>query len=506
MTVPSHDALVALQAAVSAEIPTLLRAVQQAIKSGLAAKAEPIIASAIERRPQDARLWQFLGLVRRELQDSAGAHDAFAIATRLAPSDPLIAHSLARTALEAGFPSVPLFNRARQLAPGDGMVALGRAAALYAEGAGTLACEQLARVLDGNPGWIDGHIAFSRFCAQSCPDQPIDATLRKALSQHPKAGALWQALIQTWMSARDYRGALDATRQARMALGADPELDRIEAACFSELGEAEAARAIMDRLPLPDDGERACWFVRNAIRLGDFDRALAIAERDFAERNDMALWPYRALLWRLKGDPRWHWLEGDSSMIRTFDITSEIGPIEQLTMLLRKLHVAQGQPLDQSVRGGSQTDGNLLARAEPEIRRLRAALIDAVHQYVAGLPQPEPGHPLLIANRNEIRIAGSWSVRLAKEGFHADHVHWQGWISSAFYVVVPDPDPLMPESGWLAFGECGDILPGMTGFRTVEPKPGTLALFPSTLWHGTRPFGNGERMTVAYDVARPGAR
>jgi len=36
--------------------------------------------------------------------------------------------------------------------------------------------------------------------------------------------------------------------------------------------------------------------------------------------------------------------------------------------------------------------------------------------------------------------------------------------------------------------------------RTIEPQPGYLALFPSTLYHGTTPFGSAERMTVAFDV------
>ena len=40
-------------------------------------------------------------------------------------------------------------------------------------------------------------------------------------------------------------------------------------------------------------------------------------------------------------------------------------------------------------------------------------------------------------------------------------------------------------------------------FRTIEPKPGRLALFPSTMWHGTYPFDAGERLTVAFDVATP---
>ena len=33
--------------------------------------------------------------------------------------------------------------------------------------------------------------------------------------------------------------------------------------------------------------------------------------------------------------------------------------------------------------------------------------------------------------------------------------------------------------------------------------PGRLALFPSTMWHGTVPFADGERLTIAFDVARP---
>lgn len=205
----------------------------------------------------------------------------------------------------------------------------------------------------------------------------------------------------------------------------------------------------------------------------------------------------------MRGDPRWDWLEGDPRLIGEYDISPAIGPLGQLADVLRGLHTARGQPLDQSVRGGTQTDGNLLTRAEPEIRQLRAALLEAVRAHVAQLPPPDPHHPTLPARRDDLQVAGAWSVRLTGQGFHIDHVHWQGWFSSAFYVVVPEPDPVEPESGWLVFGECRDLLPDLAAFRTVQPKPGKLALFPSTLWHGTRRFGSGERMTVAYDIARP---
>ncbi|MBL0001330.1 MAG: hypothetical protein IPO97_10290 [Sphingomonadales bacterium] len=104
-----------------------------------------------------------------------------------------------------------------------------------------------------------------------------------------------------------------------------------------------------------------------------------------------------------------------------------------------------------------------------------------------------------------VRFAGSWSVRLAGKGFHANHVHPAGWISSALYVALPERGPDdSPNAGWLALGspEAGlglDISPT----RLIEPKPGRLVMFPSTMWHGTVPFDAGERLTVAFDVAPP---
>ena len=40
-------------------------------------------------------------------------------------------------------------------------------------------------------------------------------------------------------------------------------------------------------------------------------------------------------------------------------------------------------------------------------------------------------------------------------------------------------------------------------FRAIEPGPGRLVLFPSTMRHITEPFSDGERLMVAFDAARP---
>ena len=80
-----------------------------------------------------------------------------------------------------------------------------------------------------------------------------------------------------------------------------------------------------------------------------------------------------------------------------------------------------------------------------------------------------------------------------------------GWFSSALYVALPPAEARGPEpAGWLTLGEPQAQLGiEIDPIRLIEPKPGRLVLFPSTMWHGTRPFEAGERLTIAFDVAAP---
>jgi hypothetical protein len=101
-----------------------------------------------------------------------------------------------------------------------------------------------------------------------------------------------------------------------------------------------------------------------------------------------------------------------------------------------------------------------------------------------------------------------------------DHVHQEGWLSSAFYVELPDvvtkPDARTGSAqgknkteggdsarqGWIRFGQPGSpVQPVQTAQHFVKPEPGMLVLFPSYMWHGTVPFtGKQSRLTVAMDV------
>src|SRR3546814_1995882 len=71
---------------------------------------------------------------------------------------------------------------------------------------------------------------------------------------------------------------------------------------------------------------------------------------------------------------------------------------------------------------------------------------------------------------------------------------------SALYSSLPDDaERGPPPAGWLQFDAQSELKLDLEPTRMVEPKPGRLVLFPSTMWHGTVPFEEGERLSVAFD-------
>lgn len=459
------------------------------------------------RFPTDARAQQLLGLAARSSQESALAVQAFYRAAVLAPVDPLIAHSRARTALEAGEPAVELFERAIRLAPQDGTARLGLAAALVHEGRAQDSVDLLDQLLVANPGWIEGHRDAAHIRSQLGLDPYT--TVEAALAKLESSEQLHELHSALRLEALDFSGAASAIDAAVRHVGSKHHLRILEAHTASEIGEIEKADAIFDSINASKAVSDASLFARHLLRTGRVDKVDALLQPLITKDYDHLLWPYLSLAWRITADPRWDWLEGDSGIVGIYDIAHELGDVAAIAEHLRGLHFAEEQPLDQSVRGGTQTDGNLLLRTDDIVRHLRKTILKTVRKHVDQLPGPTEGHPTKLAHSDPLRVAGSWSVRLRDAGFHADHVHSKGWISSALYLALPetlDRGDVMnspARAGWLSLGECRDLLPDLEPVRMVEPVVGRLVLFPSTMWHGTRPFPKGERVTVAFDIARP---
>jgi hypothetical protein len=443
-----------------------------------------------------------LALLHRGLEDSAAAIAAFRRAACLAPDDPLIAHGLARATWEAGLPAVNRYRRALSLAGDDASVRLGLAAALSAVDRAEEALTFLADRLRDSPRWVEGHQCFARICALNGMPGRATETLDLAQRSNIKDASLHLARIAVLVVNSPPETVLSAVEWSLAKVGSQAGLLCFQASAHSELGQTAAADATFSAIG--DASDPSIWLaaVAHLLRSGRPDHAEALASDLVHTAVSVTAWAYRASAWSVLGDPRLDWLLQDG-LIGVYDIADRLPELDRLADALRRMHVARGAPLDQSVRGGTQTDGPLLARVEPEIRALRRALLRSIERHIEQLPAIDPNHPTMSAPKGEgPRFAGSWSVRLTTAGHHVPHVHPMGWLSSALYVSLPGNTD--QEGGALTLGAPPASL-GLdiaTCWR-IPPKPGRLVLFPSFLWHSTTPFDEGERLTVAFDVERP---
>jgi cytochrome c-type biogenesis protein CcmH/NrfG len=492
-----------IEAGATGSVDAMLEAGAAALQSGAQADALGPVQEMLRRHPGNARLWQLLGLLNRDLQDSAASVEAFRRAAQLLPNDAMIATGLASVSYEAGLPAAELFERAIELSPTDRSLMLRLSAAWVQEGQAQAVIDALQEELAADPTWIEGHKTLSKLRWEVGDRDNFTASLDRAVRAAPRDKALWLAYVQVVTHDKLHERALAVISRARAVLGPLPELDGAEAIARTELGQLDAAAPLFTKAAGLGDLSVLVAYVRFLIRSGRIEEAAAVAESNIEQAGPW-MWPYISICWRLLGDPRWQWLEGDPELIGVYDIADALPDLGKLADRLRSLHWASVEPVDQSLRGGTQTQGDLLSRLEPEIRQLRQAIVVAVQRHVAQLPPPRAQHPTLIEQRSPILFNGSWSVRLTHGGRHIDHLHPAGWLSSALYIALPgEHERGVGEAGWLALGQAGDLVPNLPPIRVVEPKPGRLVLFPSTMWHGTRPFGTGERLTVAFDVKRP---
>lgn len=462
------------------------------------------LQALVEDYPNSARIHLNIGLIARKLGLLDESAAAAARAQEAAPGHFKALRLDAQLAMDRGRPAVELFRKARQVDPADKTAIAGEAAAFLAEGDTESASGLLRSILADEPGWNEGQRLLAQIRWQSGDGEDFTRGYREALALEPGNRPLWCDYAIATARALGHERALPIFAEARHAVGDDPYLDNLEANSLCELGELDRAEAIYETLREIDDPAYRLPLVRYYIKSRNFEAArdYGLALVDQAQGPDA--WPYVSIAWRMLEDPQWLWLEGERDFPGVFDLEDLLPELPALAERLRALHRWQTHPFDQSLRGGTQTDGVLFGRDEPEIRSLVGHVRKAVARYIAALPPIDASHPVLARRRGDFHFTGSWSVRLTDSGFHVNHIHNQGWISSALYVALPESlgEGEDRQAGWLALGEppaeFGLDLPPL---KLVEPRPGRLALFPSIMWHGTRPFPAGERMTVAFDVA-----
>ena len=302
---------------------------------------------------------------------------------------------------------------------------------------------------------------------------------REAARRAPDVAAFHDGLGRCLMRVGDTAGGLAAQAQAL-------KLAPLDAALHTNL----ACSLLLAQRP-----EAACLAAEQARRLSPLDQnALAVL----------------GLAWRVLDDPREAWLNNYAALVSVVDLDAPAGSADSVSFnmalaeQLQVLHTDTAAPVDQTLRHGTQTLGNLFDQKHSLVDALKDQVSLAVDAYVASLPSDNT-HPFLCRRTAAWRYTDSWSSRLLSGGFHTNHVHPHGWLSAVYYVAVPPPQPAtsaVAHEGWLQLGQ-PDIDVGLpTPVRClVEPRPGRLVLFPSMVWHGTVPFKSlAHRLSVAFDA------
>lgn len=357
------------------------------------------------------------------------------------------------------------------------------------------AVAQYEAVVAVNPGHTAAHDMLAKLLPQLGQGKSALESYRRALASEPQNKVLLGSALA---AAHDIKDAEQLTEWGQLGLrtfGEEPQYRISLAAAHQHKGDHRAAHDLLigryDEMPVT-----RLFLSHSLLCMNDpkAAEAHALAATQLAPL-DQSGWAHLSVIWRLLEDAREGWLADYERFVMPVDIELPDGVRETL----EEMHIMQMHPAEQSLRGGTQTRGNLFDRRVPEIQLLIAEIRRAVTAQIATLPD-DPAHPFLSRKSASVAFSASWSVRLASEGFHINHIHPMGWISSALYIDLPQN--LDEKSGALTFGvpdaAYGLDLPP----RRVEvPKVGRLVLFPSYFWHGTLPFQNEQhRLTLAFDV------
>ena len=345
------------------------------------------------------------------------------------------------------------------------------------------------------------------------PGDPL-ARFWQAARSNPRDATLWHTLaglLKKLDRAEESDAALDEAKRSGCPL--TPDLVVLEALRLARDGDVPKATRLFDGL-VAEHPNRAGYrlaFVEHLIATGDPARAEQVCATIIsADPNEQLAWAYLGTAWQLLGDARSSWLLDYERMVMPVTLeppagyTSVEAFMRDVTAVLERLHHTRARPIDQTVRGGTQTSGYLFRLKQPVLQLLEQQIRAAIPAVLAAAPE-DPRNPFWgrRTTGDGFRFAGCWSVRLTSQGFHTNHIHRSGWMSSALYVDLPEEiQDAADHAGHIQFGvppvETGLDLPAQ---RTVEPHIGELLLFPSYMWHGTVPFtATRPRLTVAFDL------
>lgn len=368
---------------------------------------------------------------------------------------------------------------------------------------------EYARAATLNPGDASAQVGLAKLRYMR-GDAYFARGLAAAVAANPDDGFLQAQFANVLRQVGDLPGAELMLRDLIARAGPVPELRASLAAVLHSAGRlaeavVEARAAVQAR---PDDSAVVMNLVAVLLSAGYADEAMPRIRGERAKAPSDRWWiAYEATAARLLGEPAYAELYDYARLVQVYDLPAPRGWSSTtefnaaLAANLAARHTLSQQPFDQTLRFGTQTMGNLTRDPDSVTQAAFAAFDEAIADYRAKLGRATE-HPFTAENTGTARYVGCWSVRLQQHGFHVNHIHPEGWASSAYYVAVPsEAEDATQQSGWLKFGEPALPVPGAGPAYSVKPRPGRLVLFPSYMWHGTTCIrGTETRLTMAFDI------
>jgi Tfp pilus assembly protein PilF len=373
------------------------------------------------------------------------------------------------------------------------------------------AAEHFDAAVQAQPTMIQAHRSLNEIYWQQ-EDPRFLESYRDAIEKAPNDAPLYHNLAAAQISAGNDQEAADTLLEAVSRSGRDPHLVHALAVQKHKLESWDTAEQLFNEA-LQSDPDNLRFLVDCAnlmITSERYEQATSHLARALElQPYNQEVWAYQGVVWRLTSDPRHDWLNDYDRLLKVYDLPVPDGfeSIEafmsELVEYLPGLHSAKRQPLDQSVRNGTQTFELLFDNPHPLIAELKRGVQSVLAEYLKGMPR-DPKHPFYSRLGAGTRFTGSWSIILRSGGHHTNHIHPYGWLSCCNYIALP---PLKSEkdkdrSGWIRFGETSMQLGKREKVaRAIRPEPGKCVFFPSYFWHGTYKFESEQpRMTVPCDI------
>jgi tetratricopeptide (TPR) repeat protein len=405
--------------------------------------------------------------------------------------------------------AVIAFRKAAEIAPRrfEAQFALG--GSLQASGHEDEALEAYRKTIEMAPGYVPAHREFNKLLHAMGRDVLQSQSYAFARSQVGDAPELLLAEADLMLRFNQTEHARVLLTRSRQAFGDSASVANAMGRALGLGSRLEEAQDEFHRAIELEPGvvSHRQELAAAQLRAGKYSaardgllRALAMAPQD------QITLAYLTLAYRHSGDSRLAEIFRPQNFVREYALRVPAGFSDAaafnaaLSAELERLHTRRVEPIDQTLRGGSQTAAELFAQPSREIGLLRDSIREAIADYIKDLPA-DGRHPFLARKTEDFTFSGSWSCRLRSGGFHTNHIHDKGWISSAYYAALPN-NVAVEGHGALTFGQSKFRLDDADRIETrVNPQVGKLVLFPSYYWHGTETFSAADpRLAVAFDV------